>query len=180
MDVSEAAAQGEEKSKTIARLELVSGRALGLIATAVLFAMMALTFVDVVGRYRFNAPVYGGYELTEFMMGVLIFSALPILCVREGHVTIDILDGVLPKPWVRPQRAFVNLVSAVALAAMARQLWLYSVDLIRNNEVTMTLKIPHGPFAGAFAVLAGLAAIACLVNCVGYIMGTRQAASTLS
>jgi TRAP-type transport system small permease protein len=152
----------------------VPGAVLGIVTTVTLFAMMVLTFVDVFGRYLFNSPVYGGYEIVEIMMGVLIFSALPLLCAREGHVTIDILDGVTPRGAAYVQRIVVNLVSAVALAAVAWQLYAKSFDLAKNNEVWMTLKIRHAPFAIGFAALAALGTVACLANCVLYLLGKRD------
>jgi TRAP-type C4-dicarboxylate transport system permease small subunit len=153
---------------------------LGLVASATLFAMMVLAFVDVWGRYILNQPVFGGYEVTEFMMGVLIFSSLPLLCTREGHVTIDILDHVIPKAVMRWQRLVVNLVSAAVLGLMAWRLYLLYGELARNTEVTMTLKIPHAPFALAFAIMAGLASLACLANAWGYLAGTREPGETAS
>ncbi len=40
----------------------------------VLLMMMGLTTADVVARYVFNAPILGVFELTEFMVLILIFS----------------------------------------------------------------------------------------------------------
>jgi TRAP-type C4-dicarboxylate transport system permease small subunit len=40
-------------------------RTLGLFAAAVLFLMMTITAVDVTGRYFFNNPQAGGFEITE-------------------------------------------------------------------------------------------------------------------
>jgi TRAP-type C4-dicarboxylate transport system permease small subunit len=153
---------------------------LGVVASATLFAMMLLTFADVWGRYLLRQPVFGGYEVTEFLMGVLIFSSLPLLCTREGHVTIDILDHLIPKAVMRWQRLVVNLVSAAVLGLMAWRLYLLFGELLRNTEVTMTLKIPHAPFALAFAIMAALACLACLANAWGYLIGTREPRETAS
>lgn len=163
-----------------AAIDRIAALTLGVVASVTLFAMMVLAFVDVWGRYLLRQPVFGGYEVTEFMMGVLIFSSLPLLCAREGHVTIDILDHVIPKRWTRWQRLLVNLVSAAVLALMCWRLYLLWGELARNNEVTMTLKIPHAPFAFGFAVMAAIAALACLANAWGYLKGTRSAAETAS
>ena len=38
---------------------------LGVAASAILLAMMLLTFVDVVARYVFSRPVRGAFEVTE-------------------------------------------------------------------------------------------------------------------
>jgi len=161
-------------------VERWASRSLGVVTAITLFAMMALTFADVWGRYLLRQPVFGGYEVTEFLMGVLIFTALPLLCAREGHVTIDILDHVLPKGVARWQRLAVNVVSAGALGVVSWRLFLQYGTLAANNEVTMTLKIPHAPFALVFALMAAVAALACLVNAWCYLHGTRNPAETAS
>jgi TRAP-type C4-dicarboxylate transport system permease small subunit len=150
-----------------------AGRVLGTIAAVVLFAMMGLTFVDVAGRKLFSRPVYGAYEITEFLMGALIFCALPLVTAREGHVTIDVLDHLLPAWVARWQRVVVGLVSTGALAFIAGRLWVLSASHFRTHEVTMTLRIPHGPFSRLFAVMAALAAAACLAVTWEYCSGRR-------
>jgi TRAP-type C4-dicarboxylate transport system permease small subunit len=155
-------------------VERWASRTLGAVTALTLFTMMLLTFIDVSGRYLLRQPVYGAYEITEFLMGVLIFSGLPILCAREGHVSIDVFDSMIPKRWRRGQLAVVNFVSAAALGAVAWRLFVHSGELSKNHEVTMTLKIPHGPFAMAFSFLAAAACIAALVVCWSYLRGTRD------
>ena len=158
-------------------VERWAARTLGLVTALTLFAMMVLTFVDVWGRYLLRRPVFGGYEVTEFLMGVLIFSGLPILCAREGHVSIDVFDTLIPGKWRRWQLAAVNLVSAAALGLLAWRMFIQAGELWRNNEVTMTLKIPHGPFCLLFAVLSTTASLACLAVFWAYLRGQRQPAT---
>jgi len=146
---------------------------LGTLAAIDLAAMMALTFLDVTGRKFFASPIYGAYEVTEFMMGVLIFSALPLVTAREAHVTIDVFDTFIGPALARWQRVAVNLASSVVLAFLGWRLWILSESHLRTNEVTMTLHIPHGPFTRVFAVMALLAAVACLVVTLEHLARTR-------
>jgi len=139
--------------------------------------MMALTFLDVAGRKLFASPLYGAYEITEFMMGVLIFSALPLVTARENHVTIDVFDHFIPPAIGRWQRVAVNLLSTVVLAFLGGRLWVLSASHLRTNEVTMTLHIPHGPFTRAFAVMAILAAVASLVVTLAHLARARLRAT---
>lgn len=155
-------------------VERWASRTLGAVTALTLFAMMVLTFIDVWGRYLLRQPVFGGYEVTEFLMGVLIFSGLPILCAREGHVSIDVLDSLIPRRWRRPHLAVVNLISAIALGILSWRMFVQAGELWRNNEVTMTLKIPHGPFALLFAVLSAAACLACVAVFWAYLRGTRD------
>jgi TRAP-type transport system small permease protein len=139
-------------------------RVLGLTACVVIFAMMTLTFIDVSGRKLFTKPVYGAYEMTEFMLGTLIFCALPLVTARSGHVTIDVFDYLVPRAAKRFQKIVVSLISAAALGFITWRLWILAAEHAKNNEVSMTLYIPHGPFARFFAIMTALATIAALVN----------------
>lgn len=150
---------------------------LGTIAALDLAAMMTLTFLDVTGRKFFASPIYGAYEVTEFMMGVLIFSALPLVTAGENHVSIDVFDHFIAPAIGRWQRCIVNLLSSVVLAFLGWRLWILSASHLRTNEVTMTLHIPHGPFSRAFAVLAILAAVACLVVALEHLARARLRAT---
>jgi TRAP-type C4-dicarboxylate transport system permease small subunit len=150
---------------------------LGTVAAIDLAAMMTLTFLDVTGRKFFASPIYGAYEITEFMMGVLIFSALPLVTARENHVTIDVFDHFIAPHIGRWQRMVVNLVSTVVLGFLGWRLWILSASHLRTNEVKMTLHIPHGPFSRVFAVLAILAAVACLVVALGHLSRARSRAT---
>jgi TRAP-type C4-dicarboxylate transport system permease small subunit len=159
------------------RLGAWAGWVLGTVAATVLFAMMVLTFVDVTGRKLVTRPVYGAYEITEFLMGTLIFSALPLVTAREGHVTIDVLDHLVPARFARWQQVIVGTIASATLGFVAWQLWALSASHMRTHEVTMTLHIPHGPFSRLFAVMATLAAVACLVIVWGYLSGSRSVRS---
>ena len=53
--------------------------ALGVTSAAVLFLMMAITAVDVAGRYVFNKPLTGGFEITELLLAALIYCGLPLV-----------------------------------------------------------------------------------------------------
>ena len=52
----------------------------------VLFALMAMTCIDVVGRYFFNSPLDGATELTQLMMGLIVFAILPTVCLSLIHI----------------------------------------------------------------------------------------------
>ena len=155
-----------------------AGWVLGTVVAIDLAAMMVLTFFDVSGRKLFTHPIYGAYEVTEFMMGILIFCALPLVTAREGNVVIDIMDHFVPRRAMRTQRIVVSLISAAVLAIMAWRLWVLSASHLHTHEVTMTLRIPHGPFTRTFAVMAAFAAIAAFGVALDYLRGARVARDT--
>jgi TRAP-type C4-dicarboxylate transport system permease small subunit len=96
----------------------------GLLAAAALFAIMALTFFDVLGRKFADHSITGSLEMTELLMVIVIFAALPLVSERGEHVTFDSLDHYLPEWALRAQSALVNvlcgLTGLVHLALLRR------------------------------------------------------------
>lgn len=137
--------------------------ALGWVAAAVLFALMLLTCVDVAGRYLFNAPVWGGFELTEMMLAALIFAALPLVSLRGDHVTVDLFDPVTPDWLFRIQHVIACVIGTACTAYLAWRLWIRAGNLIAAGETTAQLKLEIGWLAYAMSVLMALAALSLAV-----------------
>jgi TRAP-type C4-dicarboxylate transport system permease small subunit len=136
---------------------------LGFAAAAVLFSLMALTCVDVVGRYFFNSPVHGGFEVTEMLLAALIFCALPLVTLRGEHVTVYLLDAITPEWLFRVQHVLACLVSAVATCYLAWRLWVRAVAMDVAGETTAQLKIKLAYLTYSMSVLMALTALALLI-----------------
>jgi TRAP-type C4-dicarboxylate transport system permease small subunit len=126
---------------------------------ALLFAMMLLTFVDVIGRYWFSAPVIGGFEVTEIMLATIIFCGLPLVTLRDGHISADLIEDYLPA-WFRVLRdRAVYVLMTTALGYIGIRLFQKAGDFVRYNDQTAVLNIPLAPVCYAMSVLAMLSAI---------------------
>lgn len=134
-----------------------------MIAALTLTAIVLLTCVDVVGRYFFNRPLIGAFELTEHAMGALVFSSLPLVALRRQHVTVDLIDGLVPSRWKRLQAAVVDLVAAVCTAAITWRLWVKAVEMHANGETTAVLQYAVHPLVFFMAALTFVAVIVMLV-----------------
>ncbi|HEU4371424.1 MAG TPA: TRAP transporter small permease [Methylomirabilota bacterium] len=129
---------------------------LGVAASAILFAMMLLTFVDVVARYVFSRPVRGAFEVTELMLVVLIFAGLPLVSYADEHVTMDFIDRLLgPRARARLERG-VHVVTAAIMALLAWLVWLKADRIWGYRDATDVLRIVYGPFVYFMAVMIGL------------------------
>lgn len=115
--------------------------------------MMILTFVDVMGRYLFNRPVVGIYEITEILMGLAVFGALPLVTYEKGHISVDFLTKVLPYQvkWIR--RTVFSFICSILCAILAWQTWLRAGHLISVRETTMELEISSGLIAYGVSLL---------------------------
>src|SRR5204863_6993197 len=85
-------------------------RALGAAAAALLFGLMALTTADVVGRYIFNWPLRGAFEITDLMLLSLIFAGLLLASRTDEHVTLDFIDMLLGPGGRALLRRLIDLV----------------------------------------------------------------------
>jgi TRAP-type C4-dicarboxylate transport system permease small subunit len=150
------------QGRSSARLWEKLTRALAYFASFTLFAIMWLTFIDVLGRDLLNAPLPGGFETIEVLMGIMLFATLPILTVSEEHVVVTILDDVTPARLRALQRLAINLLSGIALAVLAWRLWDVAEKQARYNDATMFLQLPLAPVSYFMAVATAVAALLAL------------------
>ena len=129
---------------------------LGVAASAILFAMMLLTFVDVVARYLFNFPLRGGFEITELMLLVLIFAGLPLVSHADEHVTMDFIDRMLPPRAVMLVVRAAHALCAAVMFFLAWQVWLKARTIAGYGDTTDVLKILVGPFVYFMAAMIAL------------------------
>jgi TRAP-type transport system small permease protein len=132
---------------------------LGIAASAILFAMMSLTFVDVVARYVFNRPLRGAFEVTELLLLVLIFAGLPLVSHADEHVTMDFIDRWLRPAGQRILNRLIHLLVGLLMFFMAWQVWIRAGRVSSYGDATDVLRIVYGPFVyfmAAMILLAGL------------------------
>ncbi len=130
------------------------------VAALALFAMMLLTFADVLGRKFLGGSVTGAVELTELLMLVMIFCALPLASMAGEHIVFDLLDRVLPPALLRWQHTLAQGLTALALAGASWVVWRRAGRTAEMGDVTATLDIRLAPFHYAVAVLLAATALA--------------------
>ena len=125
----------------------------GLLSGLALFAIMSLTFFDVLGRKFLSNSIPGSLELTELLMVVVIFGALPLVSERGEHVEFDSLDPYLPDWLRRAQAVLVHIVCAAALIGLGWLMWRSGGQFMESGETTAQLKIMKAPFVYGMGVL---------------------------
>ena len=135
----------------------------GLMAAMALFALMWLTLVDVGGRKFFDHSVPGGLELTEILMVVVIFGALPLVPWRNEHVVFDSLDPYVPA-WLKDLQArLVHLVCTGTFAFLAYLMTTRAQRLAEYGDTTVHLQLSIAPIAW---MMAGLLLVTALVHAI--------------
>ncbi len=128
----------------------------GLLSGAALFAIMALTFFDVGGRKLMSQSIPGSFELTELLMVVVIFGAIPLVSMRGEHVVFDSLDSHLPAGVRRAQGIIVHALIGTALLALGYLMFKTGQQFAINGDNTAQLKIDKAPFIYGMGLLSAI------------------------
>jgi TRAP-type C4-dicarboxylate transport system permease small subunit len=138
-----------------ARLEV----ALGVASATVLFSMMMVTAIDVIGRYLFNRPLPGGFEMTEMMLAALIYCGLPLVSKRREHIVIDTFDTFMSRAVKRALDAFADVVCFVTLSGIGVLIFQRAARVADYGDTTNVLKLPLAPVAYLMGVMIVVAAL---------------------
>lgn len=134
-----------------------------LTAMAALFmaGIGAVTVIDVSGRYAFNSPIPGGVEIIEFLLGLTIFSALPLVTVKRSHITVELFDGFMSAGFKKIREALVLIASAAMIVFITERMWSTAIYMLENDEVSLHLEVETAPL---LFVLTGLSAISAVTQ----------------
>ncbi len=136
---------------------------IGNIGAFVIAIAMFLTVADVFGRRFLNHPVSGSYEISEMLLVIVIFSTIAYCQLLRGHVTIDLLVARLNQKAQDIINSIVYIVFLATFGILSWQLYVYAVEVFKQNWVTGTILLPVYPFAF-------IASIGCALLCLVVFM----------
>ncbi|MCC9620563.1 TRAP transporter small permease [Thalassospira sp. MA62] len=149
--------------KALARLE--DGSMILLMALAI-----SLTFLQVVMRYVFNAPLYWAEEVVLYAIIVMSFVGISIGIRLGSHISVDLLDAMIPERHVSVLRMIaivLGILFALALMYFGAQLFL---NTLNRGQLSPALRIPVAsiyaiiPIAGLLSVFRYVNALRCLLQ----------------
>ena len=122
----------------------------------ILILLIGLTFVDVIGRYVFGAPILGAKDILEMGMVCVISLAFPFTWRMGGHIVVDLIPDYPVLGLTIARDVIVRLLALAIFALLAWQAWLRAEDAALFNEATNMISLPFRPF---FFCLAGASLI---------------------
>ena len=129
------------------------------VAAIFLLAMVAINVVDVGLRSSINAPIFGTYEIVEFLLAAVAFLAIPETFLRGQHITVELIDQMVSDHTVELLRAVGTLAALLYLGLLAWHMVQPALDFIEFNEITMDLQLPLIWKASLILAGVGLAAV---------------------
>jgi TRAP-type C4-dicarboxylate transport system permease small subunit len=79
-----------------------------------------------------------------------------------AHLTIDLLDKLVNKPWMAWWRVLTSVLVTVVLALIAWLFIKHGLNASRISEVSQALRVPRGPLYFYMAASCALSALAAL------------------
>ncbi len=152
----------EDEARPSGAVKRLDG-ALKIVIALSVFGMAALTFVDVIGRYFFNAPIPGTFETVGLLLGIVAFATFPLVTIHEKHITVDLFDNFIRGALRQRRRVAVRLGTAVMAIFMAERLWAAAIDEWANDYVTEYFGITRAPLLILMAAFCAGTAVAMLV-----------------
>lgn len=129
-----------------------------LSALAIAAAGVVLTW-EVIGRYFFSIPSDWQDELSTFLLIGATFGAASWVQARRGHVAIDALAHLLPRPVDDARRVLADLLSLCFVAFFAWKSWALLAEAWEEGQTTPSawgppLWIPYGCMTVGMALLS--------------------------
>lgn len=107
------------------------------------FPMMVITLADVIGRAFFDKPWPGAFEVSEYLLGVMILCGAAFTHRVGGHVRVLV---VVQRLHGRVLKA-INLTTGVlSLMVFAVLVWQGLIEALQCTIVSDMLRIPQRPF----------------------------------
>ncbi|MGR3503475.1 TRAP transporter small permease [Pseudaestuariivita sp.] len=135
----------------------------GWIAGLFLFALMAMTFLDVVLRSALDNPIESATELTRLFMAIIVFASLPMVSWKGTHIAVDLLDPLFTRALARWRDALIDLVCGAALLWPAKRVFDLAERARSFGDETEYLGFPQyipGWFIAAFTAITALVFLA--------------------
>lgn len=124
---------------------------LARVASVALMVIAAVTFIDVIGRYFFQASFPFTVELTQLAMAIVVYFGVGLVTHEDAHINADVVTLRLPPRGRALFSLITNLVALGFLAVMVWRLWVQADFLFAKGDTTMVWAVPLWPFAFAVA-----------------------------
>jgi TRAP-type C4-dicarboxylate transport system permease small subunit len=125
----------------------------GAVASCLMFGMMSLIFVDVVGRFFLNKPIFGSYEIVQMLMALVVFYSLPYSQYIKGLVRVDFIINFFPNLPKKIVWAIGDLISTAVCYALAFACFYHALVMLSvSGAKTSVLLMPIYPFYYAASV----------------------------
>lgn len=137
-----------------------------------LVLMMGVTFVSVLMRYLFNAPILGSNEIIQLLSVCLVMFAMSYATQTEAHVRVDVLDRAIGRIGRFVGDILARAVIGIILWVLVGKAWDKCLDALEYGDATNMLRIPLWPFYALIAVGMALYLLVVVLQVIDIVLGS--------
>jgi TRAP-type transport system small permease protein len=141
---------------------------------ATLLLLMLLTVADVIGRSTFNKPVSGTYEISKFLLPVIVLFSIGYVEQCNQNIRVDFFTNKMP---VRGRLLIDIFFTALAICFFCLIVWQglnEGILTYASHMASDILKIPTYPFQFAIPFGAFLLVIELILRIVVSIRALNE------
>ena len=122
----------------------------GIAASAVLIAMVATVFLQVVGRAGLAHPPIWTEELSRWLFVWMVFLGLPEVERKQAHLQVELLPTLMP---AKLQMIVSMLIDAVLVLLMGQLVWVGFKTVMRTlHAAAVTMPTSDAVLYAAFPI----------------------------
>lgn len=143
-----------------------------------LMALMVLTVAEVIGRYMFNAPIFGRQDIAQILLALSIFFAFPVVTLRGDQIAVDLMDGLFTQRAGFWRDRLIESLTCVCLLVMGLWLWDRAEKAFSRGNTSELLFLPKYPLIAFIAIVVGVTGgLLALKIVLSVLKGTYRSAS---
>ena len=143
-----------------------------------LLAIAAMTMVSIIGRYFFDTPIRGDFEMTKQGMGLVVASFIPYCILNGGNLIVDFFTSKASAHTQRVLDTVGALLTGAGLLLFAWKATQAIADVRESNEVSGNIELPLWWIYAGMAPSLWLAVLASLVLAIKTWQGEHQESET--
>jgi TRAP-type C4-dicarboxylate transport system permease small subunit len=127
---------------------------------------MLLTVAEVIGRYGFNAPIFGRQDIAQILLASSIFLAFPVVTMHGEQIAVDLLDTFFSPPAAFWRDRAIEALTSVTLITMGIWLFERAEKALNRGSTSELLFLPKYPLIGTIAIIVGLSGVLLIIRII--------------
>jgi TRAP-type C4-dicarboxylate transport system permease small subunit len=145
------------------------------VAGGVLLLLLAsMTMTSIIGRFFFDTPIRGDFEMTKQGMGLVVASFIPYCILNGGNLIVDFFTSKTSANTQRILDTLGALLTAAGLSLFAYKATEAIADVRESNEVSGNIDLPVWWIYAGMAPSLWLAVFAGIVLAIKTWQGEHQ------
>lgn len=165
------------EDKAVQTINRVLAEVENWIAVLAFVVVASITFINVLGRYVFNASLAFTGELAVNMAVTLAMIGTVIAMREKAHLGFSLLHDLARGPLRIGVTIFVTFAVCLFFAIITYYGFWQAIGQLEQNRLTPSLRLPQGAFTMSLPVAGVLCIYHVLANAVADIGATRKLAS---